>query len=78
MVYEEILLYHFEDFRKEYLQKVAASENPFKEVINNENALKVILQKSYFNQSIKSLEKEIQMKMMKMTRFLFYYYWYFL
>lgn len=43
LVYEEILLYHFEDFRKEYLQKVAAGENPFKEVINNENALKVII-----------------------------------
>jgi len=40
LVYEEILLYHFEDYRKEYLRKVAANENPFKEVINNENALK--------------------------------------
>jgi len=40
LVYEEILLYHFEDFRKEYMRRVAAGENPFKEVINNENALK--------------------------------------
>jgi serine/threonine protein kinase len=40
LVYEEILLYHFEDFRKEYMARVEAGENPFREVINNENALK--------------------------------------
>jgi len=42
LVYEEILLYHFEDFKKEYMRRVQAGENPFKEVVNNENALKVI------------------------------------
>ena len=35
------MLYHFEDFREEYMRRVEAGENPFKEVINNENALKV-------------------------------------
>jgi serine/threonine protein kinase len=40
LVYEEILLYHYDDFKEEYLRKVEANENPFKEVINNENALK--------------------------------------
>jgi len=40
LVYEEILLYHFEDFKKEYMRRVQAGENPFKEVVNNENALK--------------------------------------
>jgi len=40
LVYEEILMYHFEDFQKDYLAKVEAGENPFKEVAGNENALK--------------------------------------
>jgi len=40
LVYEEILMYHFDDFKKEYLTKVEANENPFKQVIANENALK--------------------------------------
>jgi serine/threonine protein kinase len=40
LVYEEILLYHFEDFRKEYFRKVQAGENPFMDVINNGNAVK--------------------------------------
>jgi len=40
LVYEEILLYHFPDFKKEYLRKVAAGENAFKDVINNEHAKK--------------------------------------
>jgi len=40
LIYEEILLYHFEDFRKKYFRRVTNEENPYKEVINNENALK--------------------------------------
>jgi len=40
LIYEEILLYHFEDFRKKYFRRVANGENPFKEVLSNENALK--------------------------------------
>jgi len=40
LIYEEILLYHFEDFRKKYFRRVTNGENPYKEVINNENALK--------------------------------------
>jgi len=40
LVYEEILLYHYEDFRKEYFRRIAAGENPFKDVVNNGNQLK--------------------------------------
>jgi len=40
LVYEEILLYHFADFKKDYLKKVEAGENPFTAVINNANAPK--------------------------------------
>lgn len=40
LIYEEILLYHFSDFKNDYFSKVKAGENPFKDVINNENALK--------------------------------------
>lgn len=40
LIYEEILLYHFEDFRKKYFRRVANGENPYKEVITNENAPK--------------------------------------
>ena len=39
LVYEEILLYHFEDFRNDYFYKVQNGLNPFLNVINNENAL---------------------------------------
>ena len=40
LVYEEILLYHSEDFQKEYFRRIKDGENPFKDVINNANALK--------------------------------------
>jgi serine/threonine protein kinase len=40
LLYEEILLYHYEDFKKEYFRRVNANENPYKEVMENENALK--------------------------------------
>jgi serine/threonine protein kinase len=40
LLYEEILLYHVEDFKKEYMRRVQANESPFKEVLENENALK--------------------------------------
>jgi serine/threonine protein kinase len=40
LLYEEILIYHFDDFKKEYFRRVAANEDPFKEVVGNENALK--------------------------------------
>jgi serine/threonine protein kinase len=40
LVYEEILMYHYDDFKKEYLTKVESGENPYKEVAGNENALK--------------------------------------
>jgi len=40
LLYEEILIYHFEDFRKEYFRRVNAKENPYQEIIENENGLK--------------------------------------
>lgn len=40
ILYEEVLLYHFEDFRQEYMRRISANENPYKEVFENENALK--------------------------------------
>jgi serine/threonine protein kinase len=40
VLYEEILLYHSEDFKKSYLQKIQAGENPFKYILENDNKLK--------------------------------------
>lgn len=40
LIYEEILLYHFPSFAKEYYRRINAGENPIKEVLNNENAKK--------------------------------------
>ena len=40
VLYEEILLYHFEDFKKGYFEKIQNNQNPFKSIIENENALK--------------------------------------
>ena len=40
LVYEEILLYHFEDFRKDYSSKIQAGKSPFLDVAGNANALK--------------------------------------
>ena len=40
LVYEEILMYHFEDFRTSYLSKVKSGKTPFDGVIGNANALK--------------------------------------
>jgi len=37
LLYEEILLYHFEDFKKEYLRRILEDVNPYKEIIENEN-----------------------------------------
>ena len=40
LVYEEILLYHSSEFKKEYFRKIETGENAFLDVINNANALK--------------------------------------
>jgi len=40
LIYEEILLYHNPEFQAEYERKVKAGENPIKDVLNNENAMK--------------------------------------
>ena len=37
LLYEETLLYHFGDFRKEYFKKVFAGDNPFTDVIENDH-----------------------------------------
>ena len=42
-MYEEILLYHFPDFAKEYLEKVEDGICPYDHIFKNENRLKVIL-----------------------------------
>jgi len=39
LVYEEILLYHFSDFRKEYFRKIKNGESPFSHVVSNANAV---------------------------------------
>lgn len=43
LIYEEILLYHDEEFKKKYLKAVESGENPFRDVINNANALRVLI-----------------------------------
>jgi len=40
MIYEEILLYHFPEFREEYEKRVKSGESICKEVLSNDNALK--------------------------------------
>ena len=41
LIYEEILIYHFPDFAIEYEKKIKAGENPIKDILKNENSLKV-------------------------------------
>ena len=43
LIYEEILLYHDEEFKKKYFKCVASNENPFRDVVNNGNALRVFI-----------------------------------
>jgi len=40
LLYEEILLYHFEDFKKEYMRRMDEDENPYLHIIENENKVK--------------------------------------
>jgi serine/threonine protein kinase len=40
LIYEEILLYHYPEFRQEHDKRVKNGENPIKEILVNENALK--------------------------------------
>lgn len=42
MIYEEILLYHFEDFRKEYETKKAKGLSITKHIIENENSKYIV------------------------------------
>jgi len=62
-------LYHFEDFRKKYFRRVANGENPYKEVITNENAPKVLYFKIYMKYVIFSLENLSLMLMKMMNKF---------
>jgi len=40
LIYEEILLYHYPEFAKEYAKKIKNGENPMLYILNNENAKK--------------------------------------
>jgi len=43
MIYEEILLYHFEDFRKDYELKKAKGQSAIQHIIENENSKYVVV-----------------------------------
>ena len=43
LIYEEILLYHFPEFKAEYDKKIETGQSVCAFVLNNENALKVQL-----------------------------------
>jgi hypothetical protein len=49
LIYEEILLYHFEDFRDEYFRRIEEGKSVIKDVLENENALKVGSMKASVN-----------------------------
>jgi serine/threonine protein kinase len=40
LIYEEILLYHYPNFAKDYYRKISSGENPIKDVLQNDNAKK--------------------------------------
>jgi len=40
LIYEEILLYHFPDFKSDYEKKIKTGDSVCKDVLTNENALK--------------------------------------
>jgi len=42
MIYEEILLYHFKDFKENYEKNKAAKKNLIEHIINNDNSKIVI------------------------------------
>lgn len=44
MIYEEVLLYHFPDFKKEYMAKVSKGESITLHILKNENS-KVVSEK---------------------------------
>lgn len=41
MIYEEILLYHFPEFRAEYESKIKKGQSVYNFILTNDNALKV-------------------------------------
>lgn len=43
MIYEEILLYHFEDFRKDYELKKAKGQSVVKHIVENENSKLIVI-----------------------------------
>jgi len=47
LVYEEILMYHFPKFKTNYLSKIEKGENPFEQVLCNENACEQLTTGSY-------------------------------
>jgi len=40
MIYEEILMYHYPEFKQEYEKKTKSDENPIKHILVNDNAPK--------------------------------------
>lgn len=43
MIYEEILLYHYEDFRKSYVEKITKNESVINHILVGSSAQMVIV-----------------------------------
>ena len=48
MIYEEILLYHYEDFRKEYEEKIANNESVINHILVGSSAQMVKQNNLYY------------------------------
>ena len=46
LVYEEMLLYHYPDFKKTYLEKISKGESVTKHIVENDN--KNIVRKHFY------------------------------
>lgn len=49
MIYEEILLYHSEDFRKDYEARKAKGFSVIKHIIENENSKYIVVPLTFFS-----------------------------
>ena len=38
MIYEEILIYHYPDFKKDYVSKIAKSDSVTQHILKNDNS----------------------------------------
>jgi len=59
MIYEEILLYHFKDFKENYEKNKVAKKNLIEHIINNDNS-KIVIYLFHF-----SLTKSLTMIMIR-------------